>query len=70
MAEDCGHGFSDPAFCADCTPPAPKLESGPQHPYAIQANYRGRCTVCGDPIEVDDWIVPGSKLGWAHDECG
>jgi len=69
MAE-CPHGFSDPAFCADCTPrpTTPKLEE-PIHSGAIKAQYDGRCVECRDPIEKGDWIVADHRGGWDHDEC-
>jgi hypothetical protein len=42
----------------------------PEHPNAVRAKIRGRCSECSDPIEVDDWIVPNHQGGWIHDECG
>lgn len=70
MAE-CPHGFSDPQWCADCTPRVESVKPDtPTHPSAIKAQFRGRCVECRDLIEVGDWIVADPRFGWNHDECG
>lgn len=51
-------------------------------PNAVEAEYRGECTVCPDPIEVGDLIVVHEEMrpwpnggfakvrvGWRHVDC-
>lgn len=71
MSDDlCPHFFSDPAFCADCTPrkkdPEPERSATP---HSIKAEFEGRCTECKERIEVGDEIVPDLRFGWDHAEC-
>jgi hypothetical protein len=52
-----GSGFRGPTMIDD------KPEDA-----AVPAQIQQRCPLCGEQIEIGDWIVRGT-LGWRHEVC-